>query len=202
MKVREVRGIIILLPILALVLSVAVQNEIIALMCAAICITAALVVLYRHLDELTDLSKDHPKMKTLKLVTILNGILFLMILLVAGLTAAGVFTFSENGEAYLACAIVTAVILCLGNLAPKLPFNRHTGLRLPWTVTDEDTWVVAHRILGYLSFPLAVCNIMGMLWIRSPHARSVFSVCVFLLWAAIPSVLSYIFYWKKLHGKL
>lgn len=34
-----------------------------------------------------------------------------------------------------------------GNIAPKLPFNRYVGFRLPWTVTDEDTWIFTHRLV-------------------------------------------------------
>ena len=61
--------------------------------------------------------------------------------------------WTAAGERYFAAALVLAVLLFLGNLAPKLPFSRHTGLRLPWTVADEDTWTVATGWWGTSPFP-------------------------------------------------
>ncbi|HIY05838.1 MAG TPA: SdpI family protein, partial [Candidatus Evtepia faecigallinarum] len=50
-----------------------------------------------------------------------------------------------NGEKMFAMALVACVMLFAGIVCPKLPYNRHIGLRLPWTVQDEETWNVAHR---------------------------------------------------------
>lgn len=63
---------------------------------------------------------------------------------------------SESGEKLCAMFLLAAVMILSGLISPRLPFNRHTGLRLPWTVQDEDTWNVAHRILGYTAVPPAV----------------------------------------------
>lgn len=202
MSVNKSRGIIILLPILAFVLSLIIKNEIISLLLVSICFLGTLVFLYRHLNELTDISRDNPKMKVLQSVTIFNAILTLAVILIVILMITGTIALDENQEAYIACIIVEVIILFLGNFAPKLPFNRHTGLRLPWTVTDEDTWIVAHRILGYISFPIALCNIIGVLSTHGNYAKCVVSMCALILWVAIPTVFSGIFYWKKMRGKL
>ncbi len=58
----------------------------------------------------------------------------------------------------------------IGIVSPKLPYNRHTGLRLPWTVRDEDTWKNAHRILGFISFPMVLLYIACALTI-SEYSR-------------------------------
>ena len=56
--------------------------------------------------------------------------------------------------------IVAALVACLmvfaGLISPRLPFNRHTGLRLPWTVADEGAWRAAHETLGVSSLPAAL----------------------------------------------
>ena len=104
---------------------------------------------------------------------------------------------SAAGEEYFAALIVSAVMLFGGNIAPKLPFNRHTGLRLPWTVMDEDTWIVAHRILGYISIPLAIVYLCLIPVISS---FEVLSSAVILLWIGIPGLLSYRFFRKKFRG--
>lgn len=161
MNVNRTRGIIILLSFLSLVAALAFENKGTALSLMAICTLTAVVLLYRHLGELTDIARDHPKMKTLKLVTVFNSGIFIACVVFAVLLATDVVQLDDN-EKYFAAAIVSAVMLFLGNVAPKLPFSSHTGLRLPWTVTDENTWIVAHRILGYVSIPLAFVYLAGV----------------------------------------
>ena len=88
-------------------------------------------------------------------------------------------------------------MLVLGNIAPKLPFSKHTGLRLLWTVTDEDTWVVAHRLVGYISIPLVLIYIAC---IPTVSNFEVLSGVIILLWVGIPGGLSFVFYYKKMKG--
>lgn len=71
-NMSKIRGALILLSFLPLAVIFAVKDRFTALILMAVCILAAVALLYRHLGELTDLSPDNPKMKTLKLVTIVN----------------------------------------------------------------------------------------------------------------------------------
>ena len=113
---------------------------------------------------------------------------------IALLAEMGHLPWTEAGERYFAAALVLAVLLFLGNLAPKLPFSRHTGLRLPWTVADEDTWTVAHRLVGYLSFPLALVYLAGLSLTAQFEALT---LGVFLLWVGVPGLLSYLYFRRK-----
>lgn len=192
MKVSKSRWIIILLSFLSLILSLTIENKLIALLMTAVCILAAVVILYRHLDELTDISEDNPKMKTLKAVTVFNTAIF-VICIAAVLLGTGVLKADDDGR-HFAAVIVSSVILFAGNIAPKLPFSRHTGLRLPWTVTDEETWTVAHRILGYISIPLVLVYIAGT---PAVPDFKLWTLAVILLWIGIPGSLSYVFYRRK-----
>nr|WP_279285788.1 SdpI family protein [Clostridium perfringens] len=83
-----------------------------------------------------------------------------------------------------------------GNLAPKIPFNRYMGLRLPWTVRDEDTWRVAHRILGYVSFPIGIVMFVLSFFFKV----ETIVVTGVLTWIIIPSIYSLVFYYKKIKG--
>lgn len=193
MNVNKTRGIIILLSFLSLVTALAFENKLIALILMAICMLAAVIILYRHLGELTDVSSENPKMKTLKLVTIFNIGIFVVCVIFAILLGTGVIKFNDDGR-FFAAAIVSAVILFAGNVAPKLPFSKHTGLRLPWTVTNENAWIAAHRILGYISIPLAFIYMAGAPTISS---FEVWTLIVIVLWIAIPGVFSYMVYKKN-----
>jgi hypothetical protein len=77
----------------------------------------------------------------------------------AVLTGLDVLTLSENQEKIFAMLLISCIILFSGMISPRIPFTRHTGLRLPWTIRDEDTW-------------------------------------------KIPGLVSFLYYWKKAHGRL
>lgn len=199
MSVNQTRGIIIVLSMLALAASLAIENMIVALVLMGICILGAVFCLYRRLEELTNISADNPKVNTLKGVTLFNVAVLSVCVLVAILIGTGILKISENGEKYFAATIVTAVIFFSGNIAPKLPYSKHTGLRLPWTISDEDTWVVAHRVLAYVSIPLGIAYIAGVPAIKN---FEILTLVTIILWVGIPGVLSYIFFRKKLRRKL
>jgi len=83
--------------------------------------------------------------------------------------------------------------MTFGNLSPKIPFNRYLGLRLPWTINDEDTWKIAHKILGYLSFPIAIAMFILTLYF---NLNTIVPACI-VIWIIIPSLYSFLFYYKK-----
>ncbi|MFQ8983393.1 MAG: SdpI family protein [Evtepia sp.] len=148
--------------------------------------------LARHLEDLTDLPADSPKWKPLRWVTAFDAALVLVCVRAACWRRQDT-SWTEAGEQYFALPWCW-LLLFLGNLAPKLPFSRHTGLRLPWTVADEDTWTVAHRLVGYLSFPLALVYLAGL----SLTAQfEVLTLGVFLLWVGVPGLLSYLYFRRK-----
>ena len=159
----------------------------------------AVVILYRNLALLTSLTTTDFKLKPLRATTVFNLALFVVVVAVAVLSSANLLPASERWERLLATAIITCVMGFAGIISPKLPHNRHTGLRLPWTVQDADTWYLAHRILGVISIPLAVLYLAGTVTIRNFEAVT---VTILLLWIGMPSIISYVFYWRKFHGRL
>ena len=72
------------------------------------------------------------------------------------------------------------------------------GLRLPWTVQDEDTWNIAHRILGYISIPVVLLYIACTCTIQDFKAVS---VAIMITWIGIPGGISYVHFHKKYHDK-
>lgn len=58
-----------------------------------------------------------------------------------------------------AMSIVSCVMLFWGIISSKLPYSKHTGLRLLWTVQDKETWSIAHRIIEYISLPIVLLYI-------------------------------------------
>lgn len=114
----------------------------------------AITLLYFNLSKLVNLPEEHSKLKPIRHVTWLNvlilGICFIMVILQEK------NRLNQQSIEIFLVVLLLSILLVFGNIAPKLPFNRYTGLRLPWTIRDEDTWIIAHRILGYISIPLAI----------------------------------------------
>lgn len=190
MNVNKSRGLIIVLSILAVVSSFAVDNKWVALALMILSTLMAVTILYKHLDDFTNISADNPKMKAVKTVTIFNVTILAICVVFAVLTGTDILKLDTDGR-YFAAAIVASVLLFTGNIAPKLPFSKHTGLRLPWTVMDENTWIIAHRILGYVSIPLTFIYIAGTGIIADFR---IWTLIIILLWVSIPGGLSYLFF--------
>lgn len=192
MKTAELRWMLLIFSLLGLLSAVFIPFPVLklALLCALS--AACLVILYRNMDSLTGYSEENPKNRTMKWITVFNGVLLLLCI--------GVVWLGENGylgnvsEEWLAVALVSVVMVVLGNLAPKIPFNRYTGLRLPWTVRDEDTWRLAHRILGYISFPLVF--LYGALLLCGVEIGTATGVVIFS-WIIIPGGISFLFFRRK-----
>ena len=194
----EKRGVIIFLSFAAMLIALTVKNEIVSILLVGACMLVAVVILYRNLALLTSITTDDLKIGFLCTTTIFNIIVLVIGILFAILESFDVFTFSENGEKMVAMALVSCVMIFAGIVSPKLPYSRHTGLRLPWTVCDEDTWNVAHRILGYISLPIALLYIACTLTISN---FEVVTLCAMATWIGVPGVISYLFFKKKMSGK-
>lgn len=197
-KAGKVRRTLLLLSFLALVLTISIPNELAAAMLAGACMLAALGLLYRNLDLLSDEPAQTGR-GILRAATIFSAVVVALVVLVLVLDRTAVLPLGEEGEARFAVALTACIILVIGAISPRLPFTRHTGLRLPWTVQDEDTWCVAHKILGVLSPPLALVY-MALCW-RFGHIETV-SIAVILIWIGVPGLLSGVFFWKKMRGRL
>lgn len=93
----------------------------------------------------------------------------------------------------LGTAIVILVMAAIGIAAPNIPFNRFIGLRLLWTIRDEDTWNIAHRLLGSITFPLIVLVLIGGL---TGKPETFIKIGIFS-WIAVTGGYSAWFYYRK-----
>ncbi len=198
-RANEKRGLILLLSFISLFVSLHVKNPVVSAVLSGGCILWAVFVLYRNLALMTSATTDDLRLKVLRMTTAVNiGILGFGIVL-SGLTAAGVLTFSKHNEKMFAMFLIACIMVFAGVVSPRLPFTKHTGLRLPWTVQDRDTWDLAHRIVGYISLPLALLYVACALTIEPFEMVTLIAM---LLWIGIPGGISYVFFWKKGHGRL
>ena len=192
------RGLILFLSIASMLIALIVKNEIVSILLVGACMLAAVIVLYHNLALLTSITTADLKIGVLRTTTIFNIIVLGIGIIFAISVAFDILTFSENGEKMFAMALVSCVMIFAGIISPKLPYSRHTGLRLPWTVCDEDTWNIAHRILGDISLPIALLYITCTLTISN---FEIVTLCAIAAWIGVPGAVSYIFFKKEKVGK-
>ncbi len=198
MEANKKRGVILLLSFLAMLTAMSVKNELLSLVLVSGCVLAALIILYRNLALLTKVTTNDLKIGVLKATTIFNGAILAAVAVIVGMEKTALIQMSETQDKLLALGIVSAIILFGGFISPKLPFNRHTGLRLPWTVQDEDTWKVAHKLIGIISLPLWLLYLALTFTVRDFETVTLIIVA---LWIGIPGIFSFIFWRRKFRGK-
>lgn len=155
----------------------------------------SLVVLDRQAGNIVGLSENNPKVKTFRLLNMLTIFIAILCFMFASSSTNNQISITEDNKT-LVIGLISIFIMFFGNLSPKIPFNRYLGLRLPWTIRDEETWKVAHRLVGHSSFPIAMIMFVMSFFIDG----NIVGITGVLTWVMIPSIYSYIFYYKKLKG--
>ena len=156
----------------------------------------ALILLNHFTHRIAGLSKDNPKVKTMKRLNYFTMALILFFFgVVQWVPAVRAYILEE--EELFGTVLAAVLMIVIGNAAPKLPFNRYIGLRLPWTVRDEMTWRVAHKLLGYLTFPIVIVMVAGCI-LGQPEDFIKYSI---LAWVLIPGLYSGWYYYQHVSGK-
>ena len=195
-EANKIRGKILLFTFLAMFVTMSVKQEVVAMISVAVLIVVALVILYRNLGVMTVITTKDIKLKALQMTTLFNIGMIVLIVGLAALMKSGAISVGERQEEYFAAMITVVVMFFFGYISPKLPYNRHTGLRLPWTVQDEETWNIAHQILGIISIPLGIMYLIMLAFVEDFEKLS---ITIILLEIGIPGILSWIYYYKKYH---
>lgn len=156
---------------------------------------AVLVVFDIKMPAVANLSNSNPKVKTMRFLNRVLIFIFTIISIFA-LFSPLQDLFSPKTRDTLLIGIVSLFLMIFGNLSPKIPCNRYFGFRLPWTIRDEDTWKVAHKLLGYLSFPVAIAMFVLSFFFNINIIGPV-SILILLL---VPGIYSLMFYIKKKKG--
>lgn len=108
-----------------------------------------------------------------------------------------IYTFSLgyqiNASTYMGI-FIGVVFIVIGNYLPKCRQNYTMGIKLPWTLDDEDNWNATHRMAGYLwilgGFVMILNAFTNYEWMM------LVSIAVMVL---VPTIYSYLYY--KKHGK-
>ena len=76
----------------------------------------------------------------------------------------------------------------IGNYLPKARHNYTIGIRLPWTLDNEENWNRTHRLAGYiwmgLGILIIICTLTGIL-------KAEWMIALVFVMALIPCVYSF-----------
>lgn len=143
--------------------------------------------LYRQFDE-----------KILSMILIFT--IFILLIALIAVYLKGNNLINKTQEYYLAYMIEVMFLAFFVYIAPKIPYNRYVGLRLPWIVADESTWIYAHKLCRRITIPLITLStilfIIAHLVFNNYHYMYNIAIGLILVYVAIPSLLSYIFFRK------
>lgn len=87
------------------------------------------------------------------------------------------------------------MFIVIGNYLPKCKQSYTVGIKLPWTLNDEDNWNRTHRMSGKLWVASGLILMLCMLLPTS--AMIVVVVTILVVAVIVPTVYSYLFSRKK-----
>ena len=100
-----------------------------------------------------------------------------------------------NPSSYISCTIAVLIVM-VGNYLPKCRPNYTVGIRLPWTLDNEENWVRTHRFAG------KVWVLGGVLLFAAGFFRLEWLLFLVLALLVVPPALySYCYYKKQKSGE-
>ncbi|MBR5564644.1 MAG: SdpI family protein [Roseburia sp.] len=99
----------------------------------------------------------------------------------------------ETSEGSIAFAILGIFFIVIGNYLPKCRQNYTVGIKIPWTLHDEENWNHTHRMAGYL-WMLGGLIILANIFLKWDWLFPV----VLAVAVLVPTIYSYLYYRK--HG--
>lgn len=88
--------------------------------------------------------------------------------------------------------ILGALFIVIGNYMPKCKQSYTVGIKIPWTLNDEENWNKTHRLAGF------VWVVGGIIMLVTAFVgTAVISICMLVPMVIIPFVYSYLLYKKN-----
>ena len=90
--------------------------------------------------------------------------------------------------------LMAVILIVIGNYLPKCRQNYTIGIKLPWTLADEDNWNYTHRMAGKWWIAGGVLSFMAAFqpWIDPVYV----SLAIIMIVTLIPGVASYLYFRK------
>ena len=111
-----------------------------------------------------------------------------VISLVAATTIYPVNLGYELDIAFFSELLVGLMFIIIGNYLPKARQNYTIGIKIPWTLANEENWNRTHRLAGYLWM---ICGILMILISLTRFVPVEWLVGIFLIMVLVPCIYSF-----------
>lgn len=172
--------------ILCISIPTIISNELVAMSLIGMMTIITLGYFTAHIYKLTNIDKDNKKIKFIKWFN------YLIIVAIPILIALNYTVKTTNDISEIIVLSIVSLLIACGTFFYRFPYNRYIGLRLPWTVRDESTWVIAHKIIGIISLPISILTFIGTM-VFEPEICLTIGI---LTWILIPSVISGVHFYQ------
>ena len=120
----------------------------------------------------------------------------IILCLLIGLIDTVIIYNQLHGIAKMGSSIPVAVFLIItlfGNYMGNIRPNYFVGIKVPWTLNNDEVWVKTHRLAGKLWFWGGLVGIATLFLMKNP---SVVLISIVIVISVVPIVYSYIIYQK------
>ena len=111
-----------------------------------------------------------------------------VISLVAAATIYPVNLGYELNIAFFSELLSGLMFIIIGNYLPKARQNYTIGIKIPWTLANEENWNRTHRLAGYLWM---ICGILMILISLTRFVPAEWLVGIFLIMVLVPCIYSF-----------
>ena len=111
-----------------------------------------------------------------------------VISLVAAATIYPVNLGYELNIAFFSELLLGLMFIIIGNYLPKARQNYTIGIKIPWTLANEENWNRTHRLAGYLWM---ICGILMILISLTRFVPAEWLVGIFLIMVLVPCIYSF-----------
>ena len=111
-----------------------------------------------------------------------------VISLVAATTIYPVNLGYELDIAFFSELLLGLMFIIIGNYLPKARQNYTIGIKIPWTLANEENWNRTHRLAGYLWM---ICGILMILISLTRFVPAEWLVGIFLIMVLVPCIYSF-----------
>lgn len=122
----------------------------------------------------------------------LYGLVLWIIPIVSVVTSVMAYSFNLGYQADIPLMgelLVSLLFIVVGNYLPKVRQNYTIGIKIPWTLDNEENWNRTHRLAGYLWMAggialllLSLCGILSSGWLMGITLCIVLVPCAYSFW--------------------
>ena len=117
-----------------------------------------------------------------------------VISLVAAATIYPVNLGYELDIAFFSELLLGLMFIIIGNYLPKARQNYTIGIKIPWTLANEENWNRTHRLAGYLWM---ICGILMIIISLTRFVPAKWLVGILLITVLVPCIYSFWLHAKK-----